>query len=405
MRDICTVWLAELKRIFTDHGVTLIAVAAISIYSLVYPIPYSNQVLTETPILVVDQDNSSLSRKLIRMADASELVSISGRAGSLDEARQQVTANQAAGVLVIPADFERRILRGSTVTVGLYADASYLLIYRQALTGLMGAVKTLSAGIEIRRLQAAGLPQYRAMTAREPIGFISRALFNPAEGYATYVVPGVFVLLMQQTLLISLGMIGGTWSEQGRSRSGQQGRIGLGATMVGRSAAFLTLYLGHTIFLFGFMQRFWGFPQMGDLGSIMLFLTPFLTASIGMGLALSTLFRSRETAMQILLFTSLVAIFMAGFSWPSEAMPDWVRALASLFPSTAGIMGVLKVSQLGASLKQVQGEWYWLWGLTGFYYFCAWLLLRRKGRPDQVEKNDRLLDPEQPEPLVASDEP
>ena len=394
MRDICTVWLAELKRIFTDRGLILIAVAAIAIYSLVYPIPYSNQVLKETPILVVDQDNSALSRKLVRMADASELVSIAGQAQSLDEARQKVTANLASGVLVIPADFERRILRGSTVTVGLYADASYLLIYRQALTGLLGAVKTLSAGIEIRRLEAAGLPQYRAMTAREPVGFISRPLFNPTEGYANYVVPGVFVLLMQQTILIALGMMGGTWAERGRDRSGQRGGIGLGATLVGRTAAFMTLYLFHVVFLYGFMQRMWGFPRMGGLGSIMLFLTPFLTASIGMGLALSSLFRSRESAMQVLLFTSLVAIFMAGFSWPPEAMSDWVRALASLFPSTSGIMGVLKVSQLGASLKQVQGEWYWLWGLTGFWYFCAWLLLRRKHREAQVEEK---IDPPEPD--------
>jgi ABC-2 type transport system permease protein len=76
----------------------------------------------------------------------------------------------------------------------------------------------------------------------------------------------------------------------------------------------------------------------------------------------------------------MLAVLISGFSWPVEAMPHWVRAVAMLIPSTRGISGVLHLTQMGASFDQVQVEWIWLWGLSFLYLFLAWLCagLRRK---------------------------
>jgi len=94
-------------------------------------------------------------------------------------------------------------------------------------------------------------------------------------------------------------------------------------------------------------------------------------------MAVASLFRERETAMQMLLFTSLPSVFLAGFSWPPEAMPGWLRGLGLLLPSTVGIRGYLRVTQMGASLSQVHWEWTFLWVLTGIYFFAAWIASRR----------------------------
>ena len=66
--------VAELGSIFRDPGVMVIMIGAIGFYSFIYPLPYSREVLSQVPLTVIDMDNSALSRQLVRMVDASELV-------------------------------------------------------------------------------------------------------------------------------------------------------------------------------------------------------------------------------------------------------------------------------------------------------------------------------------------
>ncbi len=101
---------------------------------------------------------------------------------------------------------------------------------------------------------------------------------------------------------------------------------------------------------------------------------------IRLALAVSTVFRHRETALQVLLFTSLPAVFLAGFSWPKEMIPDWLNSISLLLPSTAAIAGFLRINQMGAGLNDVATEWQILWCLVGLYFVLAWLAHARSIR-------------------------
>lgn len=96
-----------------------------------------------------------------------------------------------------------------------------------------------------------------------------------------------------------------------------------------------------------------------------------------LGVATSRLFRERESALQLLLVTSLPAIFVSGFSFPAEAMPGWVRAIAWLLPSTHGIAGMVRARQTGATLDDVRGVWLALWTLAAAYLALAPMRRRR----------------------------
>lgn len=381
MRALVQTYLAELRAIFSDKGVLLIMVGAIFLYSFVYPVPYSDEILREVDVVVVDLDHTALSRQLVRMADASDLIRISRRANNEEEARRMVTLGRASGVLAIPADFERRILRSEAAQVGVYADASYFLVYRQVLTALVGASRTLSAGIEVRRLQAQGWFKEKALAARDPLQFIGFALFNPYLGYATYIVPAVLVLLLQQTMLIGVGMLAGTRRESrltGPAPADRRG--GAGTILWGRAGAYLTVYFIHVVFIYGVVYRVWGLPLRNGQGIVALFLFPYLLSVAMLSQALAGLFKSREAAIPFLAWTSVVAVMVSGFSWPPEAMPIWMKALAGLLPSTWGINGLLRVSQMGADLSQVGVDWAWLWGLSAGYAVLGWLSVRRELR-------------------------
>jgi hypothetical protein len=77
------------------------------------------------------------------------------------------------------------------------------------------------------------------------------------------------------------------------------------------------------------------------------------------------------------LFTSLPSVFLAGFAWPLEAAPSWLRAFSLLVPSTSGIAGFLRLTEMGAALRHVRFEWVVLWALAAAYFLLAWLAERR----------------------------
>ena len=383
MKGIVRELAAEYKRIFLDPGAVLILVAALVLYAFFYPIPYRAQVLKDVPVVVVDLDQSDLSRRLLRMLDAHDLARVAAEAGSLEEAETSVREGRAGGVLVVPADFERRIRRGEQATVAAYADASYFLIYRQVLTGVLEATGTLSAGIEVRRLMAQGMPADRAMKARDPLPLITRPLFNAAEGYDAYVVPAVLVLILQQTLLVGIGTVRGTARQQKVAAQAPvrvaqasvlaQPRCSSLSRLLGKAAAYYSLYLAHALFYFGIVYKLFGFPQRATALVLFEFVTPFLLAVAFLGLAARSAFRTREMAIQVLLFTSLPALFLSGFAWPVGSLPRWLGAFARAVPSTEAIPGVLRLTQMGAGLPDVRPEWLTLWALCGIYFAMAWV--------------------------------
>jgi ABC-2 type transport system permease protein len=385
---------AEALRVARDPGALLVLGGALVLYSFFYPIPYLPQVLRDVPVAVVDHDRTPLSRQLVRMADAHALLRVAERPSSLTEAEGLVLAGRVGGVLVVPAGFERDVQLRRKARIGVFADASTFLVYRQVVTGFMETVGTLSAGIDIRRLEARGRTEEAARALRDPVPLLVRPLFNPTEGYASYVVPAVLVLLLQQTLLIGIGLLGGTATEaaalssrgavparsssRGASaRPGDEGSAGSLARLLGRTLFYLALYSVYAVLVFTGVYRFYGFPERSRAFDLALFALPFLLACIFLALALSALFTRRETAMQVLLFTSLPFVFLAGFAWPLEAVPDWLRAASLLVPSTSGIAGFLRLTEMGAPLRQVRFEWLVLWALTAAYFLLAWLAERR----------------------------
>jgi ABC-2 type transport system permease protein len=378
VRSFCHAFRNELRTIFSDTGLLLIFVGAVVLYSFFYPLPYLPQVLRDVPVAVVDQDKSSLSRKLIRMSDAHPFLHVA-MCDSVMEAEASVRSGRIGGLIVIPKGFSREIARGGQAAIGIYADAGYFLVYRQVMTGMVTAARTLSAGVEIRRLQAGGKMEDQAMAAQRPLSLITTPLFNPAEGYASYVVPAILMLILQQTLLIGIGMVGGTARENPQPQSKWE-TLGASAVISGKAFAYLSLYAVHAIYYFFVVFWIYGFPQRGTPLAVMLFLLPFLLSIILLGLTLERLFHRRERAIQVLLVTSLPAVFLSGFSWPVEAIPGWLRFVSFLIPTTAGIEGFLRISEMGATLQDVKVEWLVLWGLCAFYCLLATLCYRRPMR-------------------------
>jgi len=368
-------WSEAWRRIVKDNGARLLLIAAPVLYSLFYPLPYLREIIRETPIAVVDHDRSSQSRQLVRYADAHEMLRVAARYESVQSAETGVKEGVVRGYLVVPAHFRADLLRGREATVAYGGDATYFLQFKQVLTGFAEATGTLNAAVKARQALAAGLTRERARAAVAPVVLRAHPVGNTREGYGSYLIPGVFLLILQQTLLLGVGMLRGTARE-----SGAAAPVVTPAGLVGAAAALVTLYAAHAAFALGMAAWIFDLPTHGQLATLALFFGLFLVAGVVFALALSGLCATREASIQLFLLTSIPFLFLAGVGWPFEMIPVPLQWFACLLPSTAGIQGVLRLNSLQATWPEVAGWWWLLWAQIAIFAWPAWRSWRRLAR-------------------------
>jgi ABC-2 type transport system permease protein len=369
----------EVQRILGDRGVLGLIVLAPVAYGALYPQPYLGQVLRSIPIAVVDQDHTELSRDLVQTLDSDEAISVKVRSETLADAQAALNRHEVFAILAIPKDTERQVLRGEQARIAAYVDAAYFLLYSRSLQGISEAAATVSADIATRGARSEGSLVYAAMArSASPIDFLSQPLFNPTGGYASYVVPAAFILILQQTLLLGVASLGGAaYTIGGRAtrwlRSGARAVFGQALAHLCFALPGLALYLI-------VLPRVYGFSTLGRLEDLILMAVPFVLSVSFLAQFVSAWFTRRETAILLFIAVSLPLFFQVGVSWPVEALPDFIRVASRIIPSTSAIDGFVRINQMGASIMEVGRDWTTLWILTIVYGLLAVIATRLASR-------------------------
>lgn len=378
--EFCKVLRNEYRHIFTDAGVILVMIIALILYSTVYSLAYKNQVLRDIPIAVIDNSKTPSSRQLIEVFDAAPNIFVSYNPTDMDEARALFYDHKVNGIVYIPHDYERKILRGEQVVVGVYVDASYFLMYRQVFSDVVGGLTGVGAEVEMLRLLAKGASAPQAEATVSPVGFMGKNLFNPYGGYGTFIMPAIIIVIIQQTLLIGIGMIGGTWREKGvyaKLRTLGERRLSTVPIVLGKTVAYISLYAITMTYILGVHYKLFDYPMNGSFVNIFWFLLPYVLSCIFLGITVSTLFRHRENSLLFLLWCSIPFLLLSGASIPREAIPVWLFNLGKIIPSSSGVEGFLRIQTMGATLSEVIPHYVTLWVLTGIYFVLACLGVRR----------------------------
>jgi len=376
-RGIGGAFAAEWRRVLgTRSAFTLLFLAPL-IYGIYYPQPYLNQILRKLPIAVVDNDLSDLSRQIVETLDASGALSVAVRTRTLVEARSAIDRGTAFAAVEIPPDAERDMLKGLTVHIPIYADATYLFMFRSTASGVATAIGTLTSELVSRGARSDGSLVKAKLANSSPADVLLQPIFNPVGGYASYVVPAAFVLILQQTLLIGAAMLTGTALAKGG---------GAFAGVFGRGIAHLSIYLPAVALYLIVLPRIYGFSTLGHLPELFAIATVFLLATSFMGQAVGAWFTRPENATILLLATSLPQFFMAGFAWPREAIPEAALAFGRIFPADSAIDGLVRINQLGAGIWEVAHDWLGLWCLALIYFALAVIsIVVTRGRRGHAE--------------------
>lgn len=369
-------WMGEFRAIFKDPGVLVLFLLAPLAYPILYSSIYKNEVIHDVPIAVVDQSASASSRKYIRNIDATPDVEVKYRCTSMDEAINLYHHRKAHGILIIPSDFETNIINNKQTTVSAYTDMSSFLYYRALMSATSYVSNGMGGAIQVGRLMAAdGLTYRQAVVTAAPFTYSNNTLYNPQSGYASFLLPAVLIIIIYQTLVLGIGMRAGTDYERNPNvylNEINGYRQSVFAYITGKSLCYLSLYGILTFYIVELVPTWFQLPHIGRISTILLFMLPFLLATIFFGLTIASFFKNRETSMVVLLFSSVPILFLSGVSWPIDAVPAFWRAIGWFLPTTSGIQGYVKINTMGAPLNAVWAEYLNLWILTGIYFITAY---------------------------------
>lgn len=371
--DIYHIWMNELKVVVRDPALVLIFLIVPGFYPLLYAYLFNNEVVTEVPMVVVDESHSALSREFTRNLDAIHDVNVIGEAFDMEEAKEMMARKEASGVLHIPADFSKNINTGKQAQIKLYSDMSSILNYKAMMLSVTEVSLAMGADIRVERMGGQSTKEDEAVSQFVQGEWVS--YYNAPNGFCAFFIPAVLILIIQQTMLLGLSTLTGThndrktFSTASHSTSGK--RVGSFTLTFGKAMSYVSIYAVVIVWVLGIVPYIFNLPQVGNPWVLLVFILPFILSCTFFCMTLSYFCPQREFGLLMFAGTSVMFIFLSGISWPWSAMPEALKAIAMLLPSTPGIQGFIKINTMGASLQSVWFELIILWIQTLVYWVGA----------------------------------
>lgn len=379
VRDACYIWRDELRLVLKDEGVLIFFIIVPLIYPLLYSWIYNNETVREVPVVVVDDSHSAMSRQFIRMCDASPDVQIKYYASDIDEAQMLMGRQIVKAIYRIPADFESNLMRMQQSEVSVYCDMSLMLTYKAAYQTALAVSQTMNKEIQI---QLAGhYTKREEQIQAAPLQCDDVALYNPGGGYGSAILPAVLMLILQQTLVLGIGMAAGTARETNRFSDLvpiQSHYHGTFRIVLGKAMAYFMIYAVMGTWLTVVVPRIFNFPHLAQWYNLLMLMLPYTLACIFFGITVSCLVRYRENVMLLVVFVSIPLLFLSGASWPQSAIPGFWQGISWLFPSTFGVRAYVRLNSMGGSIGDVLTEYQILWLHVLIYFVIACLVYRHQ---------------------------
>ena len=370
--NILRIWYEGLIDVFHDRGVLIFILFVPICYPLLYSYVYTNEVVREVPIAVVDESHSNLSRKFLRNVDSSPDVHIISYCNDMASARDMVNKGTAYGIIRIPNTLTKDLPRGDQSTIGVYSSLSSMLYYKAIVLTTTNVALDMNNTIKVEQ-HIHGTTNQEDKVNKLPIKYEEVPLFNAQSGFASFLIPPVLMLIIQQTLLLGIGM------STGRTRERNMGCIiplrklykNSIEIVIGRMLIYFMIYMVMAIYMFTYVNKAFALPRVGSYGTFIAFIIPFLLSCIFFAMILSIFVYRREDCIMLFVFISVPLLFMSGVSWPWSAIPQFWKIVAYIFPSTLGMNGYVRISTMGATLDQIAFEYRGLWIQTGVYFLLA----------------------------------
>lgn len=381
----------EWKAIATNPAILLVLAGGIFLYGLLYNYMYAPNLVRKAPVAVVDLSHSALSREYVRWLDAAPQTSVYAQTPNILEARKWMKKGEVTGILYIPSDFETHVARGETSVFTLYAATDAFLNFK----GLQEASSRVMLAVNDahRRAGTVFLPPQGllAVASSTPVSVSGTALYNYTEGYGSYLIPAVMIVIIFQTMLMVIAMLTGEEAEQRREGIHSMRARSLKDMLCivsGRTFVYVMLYVVFSMFLLGLLPHIFSIPNIGSGWDIVTMMIPFLLATSFFALAVSRWFTDSEAPLLMIAFFSVGYIFLSGVSYPLELMPWYWQAAHYVFPVAPAVLAFVKLNSMGGSLADIWPQMLTLWIQVIIYGAWAVYTTRRVYKRSNIKTGD-----------------
>jgi ABC-2 type transport system permease protein len=334
----------------------LLIAAPVVLFALIAAI-YADHVVTDIPIAVCDQDHTELSRNIVRMVESTRSLKIANWATSAAEIEDGIKRGTIQGGIVIPDHLEADLKSGQAARVVVYKNTVNLiignLIYRDAAT----IIKTVSAGVLLKKLQSKGMSADQAMEAVQPVRLDVYSLFNPGYNYADFLVATLLPVMLQMML-----MLAGVLAINSETAEGTLAHVSavaghsVCALLLGKLLPYAMLGTAAMLGLLGIVFPLLAIPVEGGMMAMILFSMLFVLATLAPVMLLSSLVADSQFATEIAVLLSTPAFLFSGETYPLRAAPQFYHVVATLLPSTHFLTGFIKLQLYDAPLRYLAPE-------------------------------------------------
>lgn len=306
----------------------------------------------ELPIAVVDQDNSSISIKIENYLNAASDIEVVVHADDIYQARNLLERGEIEAIVLIPNETEKLILGGLNSTLPVYINGTNVLkaglIQRSVLTTL----KTISGGIQLKRLMLSGKTEKNAMARIVPINIQKHVLFNPYTNYAYFLGSAMlYVMLYLFVFLSSIYSLGNELKGGTGKELLQTSNNSVRLAIIGKMIPYTIIFSGFAMMINYLLFVVDGMPMNGNF--ILIFIGQFITIITYqlMGLIFVGATSNLRLAMSLGSAYSMMGITFSGLTFPISAMPLIAKYFSAIFPFTWWEKLVISQSLRGASVS------------------------------------------------------
>lgn len=325
----------EVLRIYKSKILffTLIIAPIASLLALTWI--FSASVIRELPITVVDQDNTSISRKLAQMIDASPSVNIVSSQSTLEDATRELNRGTTDAIVLIQNNLEKEIFKGQSPTVVVYINNTNLVKGGVIKSGIYKTLSTFSTGVKVQTYMKEGFTQDQSLSRAYPVRLDTHMLFNPYSNYSYFLMLGLLPLM-----ITVFSFLGSTYAVGIELKEGTAGELmekannSITIALVGKLVPYTVILLFHcmlmNIIFFGIL----GVPINGSLTLIIL--SEILMVVVYQLLAVLFISLTSNLRLSLSLGSAytMMALSFSGLTFPAIGMPKAAVGFSYLFPNT-----------------------------------------------------------------------
>lgn len=356
IKNITYVCQRELKYIFSDKKLLFILFAFPLLGLTLFNMMYGDHIILHIKTAVWDQNNTPLSRSVIRAFEDSDRFDVVASAGSESQVKEMIESREVQAAVVIPPDFSREIKKGKSSRVLVIVNGTNMLYSNAVLSSANEIVGTISGGTTVAALEGKGMLPESAHNIAQPVEYALRIWYNPTFNYANFLILGLLSTAIQQVTLLYIAIAIVREKTSGAIRELLGGGISPFELAAGKFLTYLVANLASLNIVLASCIIVFKIPFNGSIANLLILELLFVGAILAIGIFLSVVSKTELESTQYSMLIALPSFLFSGYTWPIDSMPGIIKAISSVLPLTYFCSNFRDIALMNIGLGAMQGD-------------------------------------------------